>query len=120
MDSAYRPNTCDMNFIRTLHKLGISSASSHRNDLLIDSRKFSGNAQYLTKDRLLHHGTLLVQSNLDDLQSSLSVTKDKIQAKGFQSIRCRVTNISEHLGEKIPVEQQKSCCWPPLPEKMKN
>lgn len=66
-----------------------------------------GNAQYLSRDRLLHHGTLLVHSNLDDLQSSFTVTKDKIKAKGIRSIRSRVTSISEHLGEKIPVEQLK-------------
>lgn len=94
--------------IRTLHKLGISSAFSNRNDLVIETRKFSGNAQYVSKDRVLHHGTLLVHSNLDHLQRALTVSKDKIQAKGIRSVRSRVTNISEHLGEKIPVEQLKA------------
>ena len=94
--------------IRTLHKLGISSAFSNRNDLVIEGRKFSGNAQYVTKDRMLHHGTLLVHSALDHLQGALSVSRDKIQAKGISSIRSRVTNISEHLSERIPVEQLKT------------
>jgi lipoate-protein ligase A len=93
--------------IRTLHKLGISSAFSNRNDLVIKTRKFSGNAQYMTKDRLLHHGTLLVHSNLDNLQHALSVSRDKIKSKGIQSVRSRVTNISDHLGEKLPVDQLK-------------
>ena len=84
-----------------------SSAFSNRNDLVIKTRKFSGNAQYVSKDRMLHHGTLLVHSNLDHQQSALSVSKDKIQTKGLRSVRSRVTNISEHLGERIPVEQLK-------------
>ena len=90
--------------IRTLHKLGVGSAFSQRNDLLIASRKFSGNAQYVTRDRLLHHGTLLLHSDLDNLQGALHVSDDKIKSKGIQSVRSRVTNISEHLGERIPVE----------------
>lgn len=94
--------------IRTLNTLGISSAFSNRNDLVIEARKFSGNAQYVSKDRVLHHGTLLVHSNLDHLQGALMVSKDKIQAKGIRSVRSRVTNISEHLGETIPVEHLKA------------
>lgn len=93
--------------LRTMHRLGIGSASSSRNDLLIDNLKFSGNAQYISRDRMLHHGTLLVHSNLDDLQQALSVSKDKIKSKGIASVRARVTNISDHLGEKVPVEQLK-------------
>ena len=94
--------------IRTLHKLGISSAFSNRNDLVLAGRKFSGNAQYVTKDRLLHHGTLLVYSNLDNLQRALSVSQDKLKSKGIHSVKSRVTNISDHLGERLPVEQLKT------------
>ncbi|RJQ85910.1 MAG: lipoate--protein ligase [Desulfobacteraceae bacterium] len=106
--------------IRTLHKLGISSAFSNRNDLVIEARKFSGNAQYVSKDRLLHHGTLLVHSNLDHLQSALTVSKDKIQAKGIRSVRSRVTNISDHLGEQIPVDQLKNLLLAAIAEEEKD
>jgi lipoate---protein ligase len=105
--------------IRTLRKLGIGSAFSNRNDLLIDGRKFSGNAQYVTKDRLLHHGTLLVQSDLDHLQHALNVADDKIKAKGIRSIRSRVTNISEHLGERIPVDRLKTLLLTAIAEEEK-
>ncbi len=105
--------------IRTLHKIGIGSAFSIRNDLVIKGRKFSGNAQYVSKDRMLHHGTLLVHSNLDHLQSALSVSKDKIQTKGIHSVRSRVTNISEHLGERIPVEQLKALLLAAITEEEK-
>ena len=105
--------------IRTLHKLGISSAFSDRNDLVIAARKFSGNAQYVTKDRLLHHGTLLVHSNLDNLQRALSVSQDKLKSKGIHSVKSRVTNISEHLGERLPVEQLKTLLLTAIAEEEK-
>jgi lipoate-protein ligase A len=91
--------------IRTMNALGVSSVFNGRNDLAIEGRKFSGNAQYVRKDRLLHHGTLLVNSNLDDVEKALSVPEDKIKSKGIKSIRSRVANISEYLGEPIPVAQ---------------
>jgi lipoate-protein ligase A len=94
--------------IGALRRLGISSAFSSRNDLVIGARKFSGNAQYVTKDRLLHHGTLLVQSNLNDLENALSVSGGKIKSKGLQSVRNRVVNVSEQLGERIPMEAFKA------------
>ena len=94
--------------IRALRRLGINSAFSSRNDLVIGGRKFSGNAQYVAKDRLLHHGTLLIQSDLNILQNALSVPRDKIKSKGVQSVRNRVVNVSEHLGERLPVDQFKA------------
>jgi lipoate---protein ligase len=105
--------------IRTLHKLGISSAFSDRNDLVIDGRKFSGNAQYVTKDRLLHHGTLLVQSDLDNLQRALNVADDKFKSKGIRSVKSRVTNISEHLGERIPMIRLKTLLLAAIAEEEK-
>jgi lipoate---protein ligase len=106
--------------IHALHKLGISSAFSNRNDLVIGNRKFSGNAQYVTKNRMLHHGTLLVQSNLKNLQSALSVSRDKIRSKGVKSVRSRVVNISEHLGERIPIDHFKELLLDGIAGKEKN
>lgn len=103
--------------IRALRRLGVSSAFSSRNDLVIGTRKFSGNAQYVTRDRLLHHGTLLVQSNLSNLQNALRVSRDKIKSKGIQSVRNRVVNISEHLGETIPMEKFKALLLDAIAEK---
>ena len=91
--------------IRAIQNIGVSSAFTSRNDLAIEGRKFSGNAQYIKKDRLLHHGTLLVDSNLDNLEKALAVSGDKIKSKGIKSIRSRVTNISDYLDEQIPIAQ---------------
>lgn len=94
--------------IETLKALGINAEFNSRNDLTIDGKKFSGNAQYVTKNRLLHHGTLLFNSNLDDLEKALNVSNDKIESKGIKSIRSRVTNISDYLKRDIDIQEFKT------------
>ncbi|MBR2471652.1 MAG: lipoate--protein ligase family protein, partial [Clostridia bacterium] len=54
--------------IDVLGSLGVTASLSGRNDLLIDGRKFSGNAQYVHKDMLLHHGTLMFRSDISVLE----------------------------------------------------
>lgn len=83
--------------VSALKKLGVSAEVQGRNDLVIEGKKISGTAQRLTRDRLLHHGTLLFDSNLDVLQSVLNVDASKISSKGISSVKSRVTNIKEHL-----------------------
>lgn len=83
--------------IDALKKLGANAEFNNRNDLNIDSKKFSGNAQYSTDNRFLHHGTLLFDTNLDNLVLSLKVNDEKILSKGIKSVRDRVTNLKPHL-----------------------
>lgn len=91
--------------IKALGKLGVEAELSGRNDLTIGGKKFSGNAQYIYKDRLLHHGTLLFDTDLEVLQQALNVDVSKIQSKGIKSVRSRVTNIKEHLGREISIPE---------------
>ena len=93
--------------IRDRDKMGIKAELSGRNDLTIDGKKFSGNAQYYHKNRLLHHGTLLFNSHMENLTKALNVKKEKIQSKGIKSIRSRVTNIVDYLPEKWTIEEFK-------------
>lgn len=87
--------------VLALRKLGVDAVLSGRNDLLIGDKKFSGNAQHHGKNRVLHHGSLLYDTNLEELVRSISVADDKIISKGIQSIRQRVTNIIDHMGQKL-------------------
>ncbi len=87
--------------IKALATLGITAELSGRNDILIDGRKFSGNAEYRHRDRLLHHGTLLFDSELAVVSASLNVKPQKIESKGVKSVRSRVTNISEYLTSDV-------------------
>ncbi len=91
--------------LEVLLKMGIAAKFEGRNDLTIDGRKFSGNAEHIWKDRVLHHGTLLFSSHMSDLSQALNADPLKFQDKAVKSVRSRVTNISEHLGEPMDVLQ---------------
>ncbi|WP_430882726.1 lipoate--protein ligase [Fusibacter sp. JL216-2] len=90
--------------LELLNSLGVPAEFSGRNDLLVNGRKFSGNAQFKHKNRLLHHGTLLFSSNMELLGKALSPDMLKFKSKGVTSVKSRVTNIAEHLSEKMTVE----------------
>ncbi|MGM0863970.1 MAG: lipoate--protein ligase [Bacillota bacterium] len=94
--------------VTALHKLGVKAELSGRNDIIAEGRKISGNAQFSTKGRMFSHGTLLFDSEMENVVSALRVKKDKIESKGIKSIRSRVANISEFLSEKMTIEHFRS------------
>lgn len=86
--------------IDALHELGVEGAElKGRNDLVIDDKKFSGNAMYVTNGRMFAHGTLMFDSDVNEVVNALKVRKDKIESKGIKSIRSRVTNIKPFLSD---------------------
>lgn len=87
--------------IDTLADIGITAQLHGRNDISIDGRKFSGNSQVVWKDRILHHGTIMVDVNTEVLSNALKVKASKIESKGVKSVRKRVTNINSHLSNPI-------------------
>lgn len=89
--------------LEVLQNLGVQAEFSGRNDLTIEGKKFSGNAQYKYKNRVLHHGTLLFSSDIGDLTNAINPDKLKLQSKGVKSVKSRVTNISAHLQEEIDI-----------------
>ncbi|WP_408009568.1 lipoate--protein ligase [Pseudalkalibacillus sp. A8] len=93
--------------IKALHRLGVPAELSGRNDILVDGKKISGNAQFSTKGRMFSHGTLMFDSQIENVVSALNVNMDKIKSKGIKSIRSRVTNIREHLDQDMTTEQFK-------------
>ncbi|MBR6572103.1 MAG: lipoate--protein ligase [Clostridia bacterium] len=74
---------------------GIKAEVSGRNDILVDSKKFSGNAFYHTKNAAYHHGTLLIDSDINKIQNYLTPDISKLQAKGVKSVKARVINLKE-------------------------
>ena len=87
--------------LEAMHALGVDAQHTGRNDLTIDGKKFSGNAQYVRRDVVLHHGSLLFDTDLEALVRALSVDDEKIISKGIQSVRQRVTNIADYLPRKM-------------------
>ena len=91
--------------VEVLRELGVPAEIGGRNDILADGRKISGNAQFATAGRMFSHGTLLLDSNLDDVTAALKPKAGKVESKGVKSIRSRVANISEFLREPISVSE---------------
>lgn len=91
--------------IDTLAELGVTATLSGRNDLLIGDQKFCGQAQTLWHGRLMHHGCILFSANVEALTDALKVNPLKIQSKGIDSVRSRVTNIESHLPFRCSVEE---------------
>ncbi len=89
--------------LEVMQKLGIEARFEGRNDLTIGGRKFSGNAEHIYKNRVLHHGTLLFSATMSDLSNALNVDPSKFEDKAVKSVRSRVTNISEHLKQPLTV-----------------
>lgn len=97
-DAYKRENNVEIIF-QALKQFGIEGEASGRNDLLIPyadgPRKFSGSAYREKKDRAFHHGTLLLHADLTRLGNYLTPNPKKLQAKGKESVRARVANLTE-------------------------
>ncbi len=91
-----------------LEALGVPVRLSGRNDLTVDGRKFSGSAQYVREGRVLHHGTLLFESDLSAADEALRVDPEKTRAKGVPSVRSRVANLRPYLPEGISLARFKA------------
>jgi len=83
--------------VETLRSFGVEAAISGRNDITVDGKKFSGNSQYLKDGRVMHHGTILFNSDLSVVGKALCVDREKIESKGVKSVAGRVTNLSAYL-----------------------
>ena len=81
--------------IRALARFGIDAEPTGRNDVTVSGKKISGNAFMHKKGRVLHHGTLLVNSDLTKLAGYLKPSKKKLETKGIKSVRSRVTNLAD-------------------------
>ncbi len=80
---------------RAVASFGIEAELSGRNDILTEGRKFSGNAFSKGKYQDLHHGTILIKGNMEDLQRYLKPKPAKLQKHGVASVQSRVVNLSE-------------------------
>ncbi|ARQ35259.1 lipoate--protein ligase [Mycoplasmoides pneumoniae] len=95
MENAYEETT--RNVVKFLNSVGVPAQFHGRNDLEIEGKKFSGLAEYLSKDRVLVHGTLLFDTDFTKLVKYLNVDKTKMVSKGIESVQKRVVNVKEYL-----------------------
>lgn len=90
--------------IKALSDIGIKAEANGRNDITIDGRKISGNAQRIYKNRILHHGTLLFKSDIGRIAGALNVSPEKFISKSTKSVESRVGNIADYLPEGTAIE----------------
>ena len=93
--------------VRTLATLGVKAEVNGRNDITIDGKKFSGNSQYIRQGRVMHHGTIMFDSDLSVVSEALRVDPTKIQTKGIRSVRSILLEniLKENPGEAYPLTQ---------------
>ena len=84
-----------------LRGLGLDASASDRNDVLIDGRKVSGNAFYHIPGRSIVHGTMLFDTNMEHMLHAITPSREKLTSKGVESVRSRITTLSEHLSMDI-------------------
>jgi len=89
--------------IKTLQNLGINAVLNGRNDITVNEKKISGNAQFTDTKSMFSHGTLLFNSDLDSVVKVLNVKLDKIESKGIKSIKSRVGNIKDFIREEMSI-----------------
>lgn len=103
---SFRENSAAV--VRALQKLGVPVEFGGRNDLLVDGRKISGTARYAGKNGIVHHGSLLFDTDIEEMVRAITVDDEKLIAKGIKSIRGRVTNIRGYLKEDKTPEEFKA------------
>lgn len=90
--------------IEVLQSLGVDAKFEGRNDISVDGKKISGNAEHIFKNKVLHHGTLLFSSAMKNISEALRINPLKYIDKAVKSVPKRVGNISQYLKEPISIE----------------
>lgn len=94
--------------IKALEKIGVHAEFTGRNDLTIDGMKFSGNSQYAKHGRLLHHGCIMLDSNLTNVADALKVKAAKYESRGIKSVHSRVTCINANAPKPVRMYEFKT------------
>src|SRR5690606_32845629 len=94
--------------ITLLNNLGVPAELKGRNDLLVDGKKFSGNAKLARQGKMIQHGTILLNSEMEVLSQALTVNPLKFVDKATKSTRSRVTNLIDYLPEPISTDELKN------------
>ena len=94
---------------RALHTMGIPAELTGRNDITVQGRKVSGVAQRMEGGRLLHHGTLLFDSDPDMVTGALRADPLKFESKSTKSVRARIGNLREFLPAPMTLSRFWSC-----------
>lgn len=90
--------------VEALKLLGVKCEFHPINDVIVGGKKISGSAQARRGNALLQHGTLMYNTDLEMIEKLLNPPREKLEAKGISSIRHRVINLREALGEDVSLD----------------
>ena len=94
--------------VETLRELGVAAEFTGRNDILVNGMKISGNSQYVKEGRVMHHGCIMLSSDLGRVAEALRVREAKFTSRSSKSVRSRVTTINNEAPREITMEEFKS------------
>lgn len=94
--------------VGALRSLGVDAQFNSRNDITVNGCKVSGNAVHICGDALLHHGTLLLDTDFGAMEEVLCVSREKLTSKGISSVAGRVANLGSFLPEKLSMAKFKA------------
>ena len=92
--------------VNMLHKLGLNASTTGRNDIMIGNRKVSGNAFYHIPGRSIVHGTMLYDTNIENMVGSITPDNEKLLSKGVSSVRQHITLLKDHI--TLSIEEFKT------------
>ncbi|MCL2424757.1 MAG: lipoate--protein ligase family protein [Oscillospiraceae bacterium] len=104
-DAKYYREETAANIIGVLETMGAPAYREGRNDILLDGKKISGFAQYISGSHICTHGSLLYDTDIEALTRVLIPSIEKLQPKGIASIRSRVTNIRPYIDNDYSIEE---------------
>jgi len=93
--------------VNALSRIGVSAQFNGRNDITIDGMKFSGNSQYIKHGRVLHHGCIMLDSNIDTVSEMLRPSEAKFESRADKSVISRVTTINAHAPHPLLMSEFK-------------
>jgi lipoic acid synthetase/lipoate-protein ligase A len=90
-----------------LHKIGVSATSTAHNDIMIGDRKVCGTAFYQLPGRSIVHSTMLYDTNMQHMLNAITPSAEKLEKKGIQSVRQRITLLKDHTPLSLDEIKQK-------------
>lgn len=80
---------------RSFNAIGIPAERNDHNDIMLNGQKISGNAILHLTDRVIAHGTLLYDTNMENMTNAITPSKQKLSRNGVQSVRQRITLLKD-------------------------
>lgn len=80
---------------RSFNAIGIPAERNDHNDIMLNGQKISGNAILHMTDRVIAHGTLLYDTNMENMTNAITPSKQKLSRNGVQSVRQRITLLKD-------------------------